>query len=236
MSSILYEVTHDIDGFTFTIGMSDFQPASVMLDNDNIKQLDNPRFLTAIKQLDNVLYIWEQYRHYTFPAYSFILQQSAHPHGKGLDVNQLYRDIAICTALFDQDIVDFNEWQIRHIQEALETAKHYLVLTKSQMEEATKRREKREVVKKNLISGYVYLLQSPTKSYKIGRSKNPQDRLKTFSVKLPFEVEYIALIETPDMTGLERQLHERFAEKRVNGEWFELSEEDVQYIQGLSNE
>jgi hypothetical protein len=84
-------------------------------------------------------------------------------------------------------------------------------------------------------TGYVYLLQSPTKAYKIGRSKNPENRLKTFSVKLPFEVEYIALIKTNDMVGLERQLHQRFADKRVNGEWFELSSEDVQYIQGLSN-
>lgn len=42
--------------------------------------------------------------------------------------------------------------------------------------------------------GYVYLIQSPTGYCKIGRTKNPEDRLSTFKVKLPFEVEYLYLI------------------------------------------
>jgi hypothetical protein len=100
-------------------------------------------------------------------------------------------------------------------------------LTKKKKQEAKKTKKRKP--------GYVYLLQSPSAAYKIGRTKAPQNRLKTFAVNLPFEVEYIALIQTNDMAGLERQLHQRFADKRVNGEWFELSSEDVQYIQGLSN-
>jgi Meiotically Up-regulated Gene 113 (MUG113) protein len=78
--------------------------------------------------------------------------------------------------------------------------------------------------------GYVYLIQSPTGSYKIGRARNPEDRMKTFNVKLPFEVDYVHLIETSDMYGLERAFHKRYAQKRVNGEWFMLDPEDVQYI------
>ncbi len=83
-------------------------------------------------------------------------------------------------------------------------------------------------------SGYVYLLQSPTQAYKIGYSNDPDNRIKTFGIQLPFEVEYIVLIETSDMVGLENQLHQRFADKCVNGEWFNLSDEDVTYIQGLA--
>lgn len=82
--------------------------------------------------------------------------------------------------------------------------------------------------------GYVYLLQSPTGAYKIGRTINPANRLKTFTVKLPFEVEYICTIKTPDMVALEQELHARFASKRINGEWFALNDEDIAYIKGLA--
>lgn len=87
---------------------------------------------------------------------------------------------------------------------------------------------------KRTYPGYVYLLQSPSGYYKIGRTSNPDDRIGTFHVKLPFEVEYIAVIQTDDMHELERQLHEQFAHRRVNGEWFNLSADDVEYIKRLA--
>lgn len=80
---------------------------------------------------------------------------------------------------------------------------------------------------------FVYLLQSPTGAYKIGRTKNPADRLRTFGVLLPFEVEYVCVIETTDMYTLERNLHTKFTDKNINGEWFALTEDDVAYIKGL---
>ena len=82
--------------------------------------------------------------------------------------------------------------------------------------------------------GFVYLLQSPTSAYKIGRTKNPDDRLKTFGVKLPFEVEYVCLIKTADMGALEAELHGYFADKRINGEWFNLTPDDVAQIKEMA--
>jgi hypothetical protein len=80
-------------------------------------------------------------------------------------------------------------------------------------------------------AGYVYILrQVGGEHYKIGRTANPANRLKTFSVKLPFSVKFDVLIETPNMYQLEADLHVRFATKRVDGEWFELSAEDIGYI------
>lgn len=46
-------------------------------------------------------------------------------------------------------------------------------------------------------------------------------------------ISVICLIKTPDMCALESELHKRFADRRVNGEWFELCETDVLYIKGL---
>lgn len=107
-------------------------------------------------------------------------------------------------------------------------------------EELERRRlhaEKKAAKKKSSVSdtwGYVYLLQSPTSAYKIGRTNNPKSRRRTFGVKLPFEVEYIVVIETDNMFELERTLHARFDDKRVNGEWFDLSADDVEYIKSLA--
>lgn len=92
----------------------------------------------------------------------------------------------------------------------------------------------KQITRRKPLPGYVYLIQSPTSAYKIGLTKNPKDRKRTFGVKLPFEVEFIALIRSDDMEALEEQLHAIFADKRINGEWFNLTTEDVQYIQSLA--
>lgn len=84
--------------------------------------------------------------------------------------------------------------------------------------------------------GYVYLLKSPTGYYKIGRAKNPEKRLETFNVKLPFEVDFECLIYSDDMWFLERELHIKFKDKRVQGEWFKLDDEDIAYIKSLVSE
>lgn len=92
----------------------------------------------------------------------------------------------------------------------------------------TKRQEKREA--------WVYLLRSVSGHYKIGRAIDPNNRLKTFHVMLPFEVEFDCLIKSDDSeyVTLERSLHKRFADKRINGEWFALDSDDVAYIRELA--
>lgn len=83
--------------------------------------------------------------------------------------------------------------------------------------------------------GFVYLLAAfhDKQLYKIGRATNPNNRLRTFNVKLPFPVAYECVIETGDMYRLERELHRLFDDKRLDGEWFRLSQSDVQYIKSL---
>ena len=92
-------------------------------------------------------------------------------------------------------------------------------------------------INKNPIPGYVYLINEINgPHYKIGRSVNPEDRTKTFGIKLPYKIEYEALIPTTDMHNLEAELHARFADKRVDGEWFALEPADVDYIKSLAVE
>lgn len=96
-------------------------------------------------------------------------------------------------------------------------------------------RSKPEKRKRTPRKGYVYLLKSPTGLYKIGRAADPNNRLKTFNVKLPFEVAFECLIRTGDMVTLESELHHYFADKRQNGEWFALTHEDVEYLKSLAS-
>ncbi len=80
------------------------------------------------------------------------------------------------------------------------------------------------------VKGYVYLLHHDG-LYKIGRAKNLSKRLMQISPRMPHEVTLIHFIEADDMIGMESRLHERYADKRMNGEWFALSAADVQEIQ-----
>ena len=84
-------------------------------------------------------------------------------------------------------------------------------------------------------SGYVYLLKQVNGTlYKIGRTKNPKVRSKTFGISLPFEVSYECWIRCSDMIATEKELHNKFSLKRKDTtEWFALSNNDVVYIKGL---
>lgn len=77
-----------------------------------------------------------------------------------------------------------------------------------------------------LIVGYIYLLKSG-KYYKIGRSNAPGRREYELAIQLPERVVTVHTIKTDDPIGIERYWHQRFSERRKNGEWFELRREDV---------
>jgi hypothetical protein len=85
-----------------------------------------------------------------------------------------------------------------------------------------------------MASGFVYLVRSDRGYYKIGKTKNPKSRQKTFGLQLPFEIEFVHLIESNAYHWAEEQLHRRFAAKRVQGEWFALSDDDVVRIKSLA--
>lgn len=81
--------------------------------------------------------------------------------------------------------------------------------------------------------GYVYLVDSRAGYWKIGRSAVPVQRIGMLEVKLPYDLEVIALIETKNMYVLESRLHKKYAAKRAKGEWFRLTPEDIAFIKSL---
>ena len=76
------------------------------------------------------------------------------------------------------------------------------------------------------VTGYVYLAKHGP-DFKIGRSNDVARRRREVSLLLPHELEHVHIIETDDPAGIEKYWHERFKDRRVRGEWFRLSREEV---------
>lgn len=76
-------------------------------------------------------------------------------------------------------------------------------------------------------AGYVYMMRFGSSYYKIGRTNKPDRRQFEIGLNLPEKVERIHAIQTDDPSGIEAYWHRRFKEKRLNGEWFRLSRDDV---------
>lgn len=75
-------------------------------------------------------------------------------------------------------------------------------------------------------TGFVYLIKSG-KYYKIGKTNSIDRRQYEIGLHLAEGIEPIHSIETDDPSGIEAYWHNRFKEKRMNGEWFNLNASDV---------
>lgn len=77
--------------------------------------------------------------------------------------------------------------------------------------------------------GYIYIMECGGK-YKIGLSKDVERRKKELD-KRPFAVNIVyksPLIE--DIYEIEKELHYRFENKKINGEWFNIDNNDIEFI------
>lgn len=97
--------------------------------------------------------------------------------------------------------------------------KYYESLINDEIEQRTSN----SVIEEN---GSVYLYKSG-RHYKIGRTNDLKRRDREIRLQLPVQAELIHRIITDDPVGIEKYWHNRFAEKRLNGEWFNLSTSDL---------
>lgn len=80
-----------------------------------------------------------------------------------------------------------------------------------------------------LRSGVVYVLKSAY-GYKVGRTRDVPSRMRTFGVHLPFIYTIPLCAWFDHCHEAESRYHARFADKRINGEWFDLTEADIEQI------
>lgn len=78
--------------------------------------------------------------------------------------------------------------------------------------------------------GYVYILSSDNGLYKIGKSKDPKGRINTLKTASPVKIELYRLFMSSDMDDAEAMLHYMFSDFREIGEWFRLSEKELQEL------
>lgn len=79
---------------------------------------------------------------------------------------------------------------------------------------------------------FVYLIHAiGTDYYKIGRtSKTPEKRMRGMQTGCPHELEVVDSLKTEYAEEKEERLHARYSDKREQGEWFSLSDEEVTEI------
>lgn len=82
--------------------------------------------------------------------------------------------------------------------------------------------------------GVIYLIRGDGFT-KIGLTIRPFERLHTIGTKLPFKAKAIRhyILDKSSLKAIEGKLHNFFSHKRVNGEWFNLSDDDVLFIDYL---
>ena len=80
--------------------------------------------------------------------------------------------------------------------------------------------------------GYIYIIRSLNR-YKIGYTgnlKTMERRLAVLSTLNAYGIDKVLILRSRRAHNLEVQLHRQFQHIRVNGEWFELTLEDVECI------
>lgn len=79
--------------------------------------------------------------------------------------------------------------------------------------------------------GFVYLIQSENLLTKIGSSRNVHQRFKDLLCGCPVEIIVTHTLESENYIKIEAILHKRYDKKRIRGEWFNLSSQDIADIE-----
>lgn len=88
-------------------------------------------------------------------------------------------------------------------------------------------------VPRDLEPGFVYVIKGMAQ-YKIGKARNIQDRLKQLSTGHESKLSVVHSIPSNAMGKAEAMLHAHFANKRGQGEWFNLDELDLNYLKSIA--
>ncbi|WP_374825373.1 GIY-YIG nuclease family protein [Aerosakkonema sp. BLCC-F183] len=88
--------------------------------------------------------------------------------------------------------------------------------------------------KQNARDGIVYVIRAGQSNlYKIGRTTNIDRRLRQLQTMNSQPLSVVKLIQCHDAIAVETTLHQKFKPYRRQGEWFELSESAIKFMEAL---
>lgn len=76
--------------------------------------------------------------------------------------------------------------------------------------------------------GYVYFAKNENNVIKIGRTINLKNRMKSLNTSSPHTIDLVGYIKTGSCVELEEIAQRFFEDANVKGEWFDLSNKDMQ--------
>lgn len=82
---------------------------------------------------------------------------------------------------------------------------------------------------------FLYLLKCE-KAYKIGITNNFKKRFKSIQQSNPFEVIPVLVINNSNYDAIEKGIKEGWKDKKIKGEWFLLTKEDVEELKKVLEE
>lgn len=82
------------------------------------------------------------------------------------------------------------------------------------------------------LKGCVYIIGSEVGLYNIGISRiDPKQKLAIFQLHSPLLLKLVVWFWVRNAPAFKQELHNRFSARRLHGEWFTLSSQDVAAIE-----
>lgn len=129
---------------------------------------------------------------------------------------ELINKLTLALNVIDWDYVDNH-----NIKNEIELKKYNETVLNAEYPKETKKHK-----------GFIYFIKNESNMVKIGRANDLKGRIGEYT-KLPFEPILLNAIESNDTIKDEAYYHEMFHMNRKRGEWFELTDEQIQVIKNL---
>lgn len=77
---------------------------------------------------------------------------------------------------------------------------------------------------------YIYAIEAYSGQVKIGIASDPRQRLSGLQTGSPVELTLLAAGAAAEPKETEKELHQRYADNRIRGEWFRLKNTDIREL------
>lgn len=156
---------------------------------------------------------------------------------KGLEIKEIKKLIKIVhdkATIVAPYLIENDLHSLDNILYKLDIIQYKIKLTEPIIKKYKKRLKlkKEKALKRKEDIGYIYIIEC-NQYYKIGKTKNIKSRLWTIQADTPYEINLIYNKEFPDYHTIEKELHKKFKHIHHKGEWFKLTNEDINYIKSL---